>query len=105
MTQGVGPNLSITPGAGQGPGGQYGRLAVDQSQRLYLGASGGTLLLAPPGAAPGSMSLTDMQNRTWHLLREDGPDTGYPAPVTGDFTITVVTRDLNIALAQWISQT
>lgn len=51
------------------------------------------------------MSLTDMQNRTWHLLREPGPDTGYTAPTTGDFNITVVTRDLNIALAQFISQT
>lgn len=105
MSNVVGPNLTIGNGAGQGPGGQYGRLSVGQGQRLYLGASGGTLLLAPPGAAPGSMSLTDMQNRTWHLLREDGPDTGYPAPVTGDFNITVVTRDLNIAMAQFISQT
>lgn len=50
------------------------------------------------------MSLTDMQNRTWHLLREDGPDTGFAAPTSGDFNITVVTRDLNIALAQFISQ-
>lgn len=105
MSNTVGPNLTIYNGAGQGPGGQYNRLSVGQDQRLYLGASGGTLLLGPPGAAPGAMSLTDMQNRTWHLLREDGPDTGYAAPTTGDFNITVVTRDLNIAMAQWISQT
>jgi hypothetical protein len=100
-----GPNLNITNGAGPGPGGPFGHLAADQSQRLYLGTSGGTLLLSPPGASPGAMSLQDMQNRTWHLLREDGPDTGYAAPVTGDFNQVVVTRDLNIAIAQWISQT
>jgi hypothetical protein len=100
-----GPNLTVERGAGQGPGGQYNHLSVGQDQNLYVGIDGGTLLLGPPGAAPGAMSLTDMQNRTWHLLREDGPDTGYAAPTTGDFNITVVTRDLNIAIAQWISQT
>ncbi len=51
------------------------------------------------------MSLTDLQNRTWHLLREPGPDTGYSAPTTGDFQIQVVTRDLNIAFADFLSQT
>jgi hypothetical protein len=51
------------------------------------------------------MTLTDLQNRTWHLLREDGPDNGFLAPVTGDYNVTVVTRDINIALAQFISQT
>ena len=101
----AGPILTTLNGGGQGPGGQYNRLSVAPGQHLNLGAQGGTLLLGPPGAAPGSMSLTDMQNRTWHLLREDGPDTGYVAPTTGDFNITVVTRDLNIALAQFISQT
>ena len=51
------------------------------------------------------MTLADLQNRTWHLLREDGPDTGYAIQVTGDFPQAVVTRDLNIAQGQFISQT
>ena len=57
-------------------------------------------------ASPGAMPLTDLQNRTWHLLRENGPDTGFPigsAGFTADFPVSVVTRDLNIALAQFIS--
>jgi hypothetical protein len=105
MSNTVGPNLTVERGGGQGPAGPFNHLSVGQDQNLYVGIDGGTLLLGPPGAAPGAMSLTDMQNRTWHLLREDGPDTGYPAPTTGDFNITVVTRDLNIAVAQWVSQT
>lgn len=51
------------------------------------------------------MQLQDLQNRTWHLLREDGPDTGFAAPTTGDFNITVVTRDLNIQLGAFIGET
>ena len=44
-----------------------------------------------------------MQNRVWHLLREAGPDTGFLAPTTGDFSQAVVQRDLNIMLGQFIS--
>ena len=51
------------------------------------------------------MSLYDMQCRVYHLLCEDGPDTGYPLPTTGDFPVQVVTRDLNIAIAQYLSET
>lgn len=85
--------------------GPYNRLVIAPGNAILLGNSGGVLLLSPPAEVPGGMSLSDMQNRTWHLLREDGPDTGFPAPQTGDFNQTVVTRDLNIAIAQFISQT
>jgi len=51
------------------------------------------------------MSLYDMQCRLLMLLREDGPDTGYAMPFTGDFTASVITRDLNIAMAQFLSET
>lgn len=51
------------------------------------------------------MTRTDMENRVWHLLREPGPDTGNPAPQTGDYAQEVVDRDLNIALSQFLSQT
>jgi hypothetical protein len=50
------------------------------------------------------MSLFDMQSRTLALLREDGPDTGYPMPTTGDFTASVMARDLTIALGQFVSE-
>ena len=83
----------------------YNHLVAAPGQAILIGSAGGSLLLAPPGSTPGAMSLTDLQNRTWHLLREDGPDTGFTAPITGDFITTVVTRDLNIALAQFISET
>lgn len=83
----------------------YDRIVASPGQNINLGTEGGVLLLQPPAQAPGQLSLTDLQNRTWHLLREDGPDTGYPAPTTGDFPIQVVTRDLNIALGQFLSQT
>jgi len=63
------------------------------------------LLLQPPAEQPGAMGLVDLQNRVWHLLRERGPDTGWPAPTTGDYNIVVVTRDLNIALAQFVGDT
>jgi hypothetical protein len=45
-----------------------------------------------------------MVNRVWHLLREPGPDTNYPAPQIGDFAYPVVVRDLNIALGQFVSE-
>lgn len=83
----------------------YNRIVAAPGQNLLLGTEGGKLLLQPPAHAPGAMSLTDLQNRTWHLLREDGPDTGFAPPTTGDFTQSVVTRDLNIALGQFISET
>lgn len=51
------------------------------------------------------MTFTDMQNRVWHLLREPGPDNGYPVPTTGDFPQGVVERDLNIMLGQFVSAT
>lgn len=82
----------------------YDRIVAAPGQALELGGPEGGQLLVQP-AAPGAMSLTDMQNRTWHLLREDGPDTGFAAPTTGDFVQSVVTRDLNIALGQLISET
>lgn len=83
----------------------YNRIVAAPGQSINLGTEGGVLLLGPPGRVPGSMSLTDLQNRTWHLLRENGPDTGFPAPTNGDFVQSVVTRDLSIALAQFISET
>lgn len=84
----------------------YNKIVAAPGVELELGGpEGGVLLLGPPGQAAGQLTLEDLQNRTWHLLREDGPDTGYPAPTTGDFPIQVVTRDLNIALGQFISQT
>src|ERR1700676_851515 len=55
-------------------------------------------------ARPGAMTLLDLQSRTLHLLREDGPDTGYPLPTSGDFIAKVITRDLNIAIAELISE-
>lgn len=51
------------------------------------------------------MTRTDMENRVWHLLREPGPDTGQPAPQVGEYAQAIVDRDLNIALAQFLSQT
>ena len=83
----------------------YNRIVAAPGQVINLGTEGGSLLLAPPAQAPGSMTLTDLQNRTWHLLRENGPDTGYAAPTVGDFVQSVVTRDLNIALGQFVSET
>lgn len=64
-------------------------------------------MLAPsaanPGNPPGAMSLYDMQCAILYLLREDGPDTGYPLPTAGDFNAKVLTRDINIAIPQLIS--
>ena len=51
------------------------------------------------------MDLVTMQSKTLFLLREDGPDTGYPMPTTGDFTAAIIARDLNIAMAQLLSET
>lgn len=51
------------------------------------------------------MDLVTMQSKCLFLLREDGPDTGYAMPTTGDFTAAVIARDLNIAMAQFLSET
>jgi len=92
--------------AGYGPGGGlWNKLVATPGQALYLGESGGVLLLAPPGESPGAMPLYTMQCRVLYLLRENGPDTGYPLPTTGDYTAAVIQRDLNIALAGFISET
>jgi hypothetical protein len=72
---------------------------------LYLGSQGGELLLSPTGNPPGAMPLSDILNRTWHLLDEPGPDTNYPINTSGDYPQTTVTRDLNIALAEFIGLT
>jgi hypothetical protein len=87
----------------------FNRLVASPGQNISLGASGGVLLLAPskanPGQPPGSMPLSTMQARLFSMIREDGPDTGYPLPTTGDFTAAAAARDLTIALAQFISDT
>jgi hypothetical protein len=87
----------------------FNRLVVSPGNRLYLGSQGGTLILSPStantGHAPGAMSLFDLQCRVLSLLREDGPDTGYPMPTSGDFTASVMARDLTIALGQFIADT
>ncbi len=51
------------------------------------------------------MTLSDLQNRLWHLLREPGPDTGDQIVLIGDFSQPTVQRDLNIALQVFISET
>ena len=83
----------------------YNKVAIAPGNELLLGDSGGKLILQPPGQTAGNMSLTDMQNRVWSLLREPGPDSGYPPPTVGDFTASTVQRDLNLALGQFISAT
>jgi len=88
----------------------FNRLVAAPGQPLYLGnTQGGRLLISPSAAntghAPGSMSLFDLQCRVLSLLREDGPDTGYPMPTSGDFTASVMARDLTIALGQFIADT
>ncbi|GAC1496085.1 MAG: hypothetical protein NVS1B2_15780 [Vulcanimicrobiaceae bacterium] len=84
----------------------YNKLIVSPGVDLALGApEGGVLLDQRPGRSAGAMSLADLKNRVWHLLREDGPDTGFAAPTYGDFNATVLARDLNIAIAQFISET
>ena len=88
-----------------GGGGNFNRLVIAPGEALELGASGGRLLLNPPAQIAGQMTLTDMENRLWHLLREPGPDTGFPPPETGDFPQDVVDRDLNIMLGQFVSAT
>ena len=84
--------------------GAFNRLVAGPSQAIQLGDEGGRLLLRPPAQIPGQMTRTDMENRVWHLLREPGPDTGQPPPQNGDFAQAIVDRDLNIALAQFLSQ-
>lgn len=84
----------------------YNRLVASPGNELLLGSEGGALLLSPPGNAAGAMTLTTMCNRVWHLLRENGPDNGFPPPtINSDFPQQVVIRDLNIALAQYVSDT
>lgn len=86
-----------------GPG-NYNRLIWSPGEAIKWPGEGGVILLSPPNRIAGSMTRTDMENRVWHLLREPGPDTGQPPPQTGDFAQTIVDRDLNIALAQFLSQ-
>src|SRR5215469_10703284 len=84
----------------------FNKLVASPGNQLLLGSEGGSLLLGPPGSPAGVMNLTTMCNRTWHLLRENGPDNGYPPPtINTDYPQSVVIRDLNIALAQYISET
>jgi hypothetical protein len=83
----------------------YNRIVVAPGFPLGLGAEGGELILQPPGFQPGAVSFSNMQNKVWHLLREDGPDTGFPAPTSGDFSATIVQRDLNIYLGMFVSDT
>lgn len=87
------------------PGAPWNRLVAAPGQAILLGGpEGGRLLLQPPAQIAGQMTLADMQNRTWMLLREPGPDTGQAPPITGDFTAPTIQRDLNIALGQFISE-
>jgi hypothetical protein len=51
------------------------------------------------------MTLTTIQNRTWFLLREPGPLTGYAATASQDFPQAMITQDANLALAEFLSQT
>jgi hypothetical protein len=84
----------------------FNNLVIAPGNRLLLGGpEGGKLIMQPTGLAAGQMSRTDQENRVWSLLREPGPDQGYPPPQRGDFAQGVVDRDLNIALAQFISAT
>lgn len=84
--------------------GFFNRHVTATGEPFKVGPDGGRLLLSPPNQMPGQMTRTDLENRTWHLLREPGPDTGQPAPQVGDFAQRIVDRDLNIALAQFLSQ-
>jgi len=83
-------------------GGNQGKIIWDDVQ-------GGVMLLNPAtrGSVPtaGAIDFQTMQAKIWHLLREPGPDTGFPPPVTGDFPQQVVQRDLNIMLGQFVSAT
>lgn len=88
--------------------GMYNRIVTGrpgEAEAIKLGADGGRLLLRPPAQMPGQMTLANLEARVWHLLREPGPDTGQPPPQNGDFAQPIVDRDLNIALAQFLSQT
>src|ERR1700727_256039 len=89
----------------------WNRLVASPGNALLLGNSGGVLLLTPPGQSPGALNLAQLQAKVWHLLREDGPANGYPPPndnlvpgiPSSDFPPSIVQTDLNIALAQFIS--
>ena len=84
----------------------FNNIIISPGNRLLLGdPEGGKLIMQPTGLAAGQMSRTDLENRVWSLLREPGPDQGYPPPQFGDFAQSVLDRDLNIALAQFISAT
>ena len=86
-----------------GPG-QNNSLLWAQGQSIYWDdVNGGIIDLSPPGNVAGQLSFYQQQCRVWHLLREPGPDNGYPIPLTGDFPQPVVQRDLNVMLAQFIS--
>lgn len=84
----------------------YDRLVSSPGNNISLGSpEGGVLILAPPSLAPGAMNVTMMQSKVLFLLREDGPDTGYTMPQVGDFNAPTILRDLNIAFAEFLSQT
>jgi hypothetical protein len=51
------------------------------------------------------MDLVTMQSMCLYLGREDGPFTGYPMPTTGDFSTSTLATMLNIAMAQFLSET
>lgn len=87
-----------------GPG-NFNRLVWSPGQAIKWPGQGGAILLSPTAQIAGQMCRTDMENVTWHLLREPGPDTGEPAPQTGDFNQSVVDRDLNIWLGTFIGET
>lgn len=83
----------------------YNRLVALPGQAIRLGKNGGRLLLNPPAQIPGQLTFQTMQNRIWHLLREPGPLTGDPIPVTGDYAQDTVAQDLNIMLGQFVGDT
>lgn len=89
------------PGAGQ-----FNQLLWAPGEPIrWDDVNGGIIELAPPSQVAGEMTFAQMQAKVWHLLREPGPDNGYPIPTTGDFPQAVVQRDLNLMLAQFISAT
>lgn len=85
--------------------GIYNKLVAAPGQPISLGSSGGLLLLNPPAQIAGQLTLQDMENRIWHLLREPGPDTGFLPPQMGDYRQAVVQRDLNIWTGRFIGET
>jgi hypothetical protein len=89
----------------EGPGQNNALLWAQGDSIKWDDVNGGIILLSPPNNLPGQLSFYQQQCRIWHLLREPGPDNGYPVPLTGDFPQPVVQRDLNVMLAQFISAT